>query len=72
MQPINNEIKKPIQCKHCISESDRNGYELKSMLVIGYTQTGLQVWCTKHNVTVMSVKHDELTGIINRVWEGYS
>ena len=72
MQPVTNEIKAPIQCAHCLKESAQNAYELRSQLILGYTSKGFQVWCTKHQVSVIYLTSEELADKVNRVWEGYS
>lgn len=63
----NNEIKMFMHCKRCLSEMpiDTSPREW-ARLEVGWTEAGLQVWCTRHEANVINIdfegeKHPAIT-----------
>ena len=60
LQNLNNNIKNQIVCAKCeaeyIAEKPINtSLQEYSLLDVGFTDVGLQVWCRRHNVNVVHV-----------------
>jgi hypothetical protein len=53
-----NRIISYIHCKKCIDEIKKDRIQISpsdyQMITAGFTSTGLQIWCNRHNCNVMN------------------
>lgn len=50
---LNNEISMFFHCKECLKELPKGeSPKTYQKIQVGWTQRGLQVWCTRHNMNI--------------------
>lgn len=51
---LNNEISMYFHCSECLKEIPKGESPMTYQRIqVGYTQRGLQVWCTRHNLNII-------------------
>ena len=56
-----NEIKMYIHCKKCMSELPEGTSRAEfSSQETGWTDSGLQVWCKRHDCSILHLEHFEI------------
>ena len=59
--PVNSDIKLFMHCKKCCEEKPDNvSPQEYSWIEVGKTETGIQVWCIRHNMEVTNFNITEL------------
>lgn len=63
MQHLLYSIKEPVVCSRCADEFERGGTEAVSLreytvLDVGFTDMGMQVWCRRHDTNVVHIDFD--------------
>lgn len=63
MEHLLNHIKEPIVCARCLDDFSNGGSDAASLrdfmrIDVGFTETGLQIWCQRHEANICVIDFD--------------